>query len=150
VDRLAILNAAHPRRLQQGLRNPNQLRRLAGTTTRRSVRSPPACAGGGHRAGSAGRIARAAIINYYRAAVRQSKQAQAQLRPIAAPTLVIWGQRDRYLGSKPAEPDRDDVPNLERVERLPDASHSVHHDEAERVTQLLTDFFAPARLTQHR
>jgi epoxide hydrolase 4 len=28
VDRLAILNAAHPRRLQQGLRNPNQLRKL--------------------------------------------------------------------------------------------------------------------------
>jgi len=27
--------------------------------------------------------------------------------------------------------------------RLPDASHWVHHDEAERVTQLLIDFFAP-------
>jgi pimeloyl-ACP methyl ester carboxylesterase len=36
------------------------------------------------------------------------------------------------------------VPNLDRVERLPDASHWVHHDEAERVTQLLTGFFAPA------
>ena len=29
--------------------------------------------------------------------------------------------------------------------RLPDASHWVHHEEAERVNQLLTDFFAPAR-----
>src|SRR4030081_3560527 len=28
VDRLAILNAAHPRRLQQGLRSPHQLRKL--------------------------------------------------------------------------------------------------------------------------
>jgi epoxide hydrolase 4 len=27
VDRLAILNAAHPRRLSQGLHNPNQLRK---------------------------------------------------------------------------------------------------------------------------
>jgi epoxide hydrolase 4 len=27
VDRLAILNAAHPRRLQEGLHNPNQLRK---------------------------------------------------------------------------------------------------------------------------
>jgi epoxide hydrolase 4 len=27
VDRLAILNAAHPRRLQQGLHHPNQLRK---------------------------------------------------------------------------------------------------------------------------
>ena len=66
----------------------------------------------------------------------------AKLRPISAPTLVIWGERDCYLGSKLAEPDRDDVPNLDRVERLPDASHWVHHDEAERVNQLLIDFFA--------
>ena len=43
-----------------------------------------------------------------------------------------------------AEPDHDDVPGLDRVERLPDASHWVHHDEAERVNQLLTGFFAPA------
>jgi pimeloyl-ACP methyl ester carboxylesterase len=30
------------------------------------------------------------------------------------------------------------------VERLADASHWVHHDEAGRVNQLLIDFFAPA------
>jgi pimeloyl-ACP methyl ester carboxylesterase len=54
------------------------------------------------------------------------------------------GEGDSYLGSELAEPDRDDVPNLDRVERLPDASHWVHHDEAERVNQLLIDFFAPA------
>jgi epoxide hydrolase 4 len=64
------------------------------------------------------------MINYYRASVRQSqKEAAAKLRPISAPTLVIWGERDSYLGSDLAEPDRDDVPNLDRVERLPDASH---------------------------
>jgi pimeloyl-ACP methyl ester carboxylesterase len=57
---------------------------------------------------------------------------------------VIWGEGDSYLGSDLAEPDRDDVPNLDRVERLPDASHWVHHDEAGRVNQLLIDFFAPA------
>jgi hypothetical protein len=56
--------------------------------------------------------------------------------------VVVWGDRDSYLGSELAEPDRDDVPNLERVERLADASHWVHHDEPERVTQLLIDFFA--------
>jgi pimeloyl-ACP methyl ester carboxylesterase len=38
------------------------------------------------------------------------------------------------------------APRLDRLpyERLPDASHWVHHDEAERVNQLLSDFFAPA------
>jgi pimeloyl-ACP methyl ester carboxylesterase len=34
--------------------------------------------------------------------------------------------------------------------RLPDASHWVHHDEAERVNQLLIDFFTPALPTEHR
>ena len=75
--------------------------------------------------------AAAGMINYYRASVRQSqKEAVEKLRPISAPTLVIWGERDSYLGSDLAEPDRDDVPNLDRVERLADASHWVHHDEA--------------------
>ena len=54
------------------------------------------------------------------------------------------GEKDSYLGSDLAEPERDDVPNFDRVERLPDASHWVHHDEAERVNQLLIDFFTPA------
>jgi pimeloyl-ACP methyl ester carboxylesterase len=84
------------------------------------------------------------MVNYYRSAVRQSpKRAEAELRPVSAPTLVIWGQEDRYLGPDLAEPDHADVPHLERVERLPGASHWVHHDEAERVTRLLIDFFAP-------
>jgi hypothetical protein len=34
------------------------------------------------------------------------------------------------------------VPNLDRVERLADASHWVHHHE--RVNELLVDFFSPA------
>jgi pimeloyl-ACP methyl ester carboxylesterase len=166
VDRLAILNAAHPRKLLQGLHHPGQLRKswyffffdLPGLpesvvhadrwhffrhflrdarpayTPEEIDRYVEAWSQPGAAAG---------MINYYRASVRQ-KHAEAQIRPISAPTLVIWGQRDRYLGEELAEPDHDDVPNLDRVERLPDASHWVHHDEAERVNQLLTDFFAPA------
>jgi epoxide hydrolase 4 len=39
------------------------------------------------------------MINYYRSSVRTSpKRAEAALRPVEAPTLVIWGERDRYLG----------------------------------------------------
>ena len=82
------------------------------------------------------------MINYYRASVRQSrKEALAKLRPNSAPTLIIWGEHDSYLGSELAEPHREDVPNLDRVERRADASHCVHHDEAERVNQLLIDLF---------
>ena len=40
--------------------------------------------------------AAAGMINYYRNAARQSpKHVEAQIRPISAPTLVIWGQDDR-------------------------------------------------------
>ncbi|HXW36222.1 MAG TPA: alpha/beta hydrolase [Acidimicrobiales bacterium] len=170
VDRLAILNAAHPRRLLQGLHHPAQLRKswyffffdqpglpesvvhandwhffrhflhdaspkFTPEETNHYVEawSQPGAASG--------------MINYYRASVRQ-KHAEAQIREISAPTLVIWGQRDGYLGPELAEPDRNDVPNLDRVERLPDASHWVHHDEPERVSELLVDFFAPIGLTR--
>ncbi len=175
VERLAILNAAHPRKLSQGLHHPGQLRRSwyffffdlpelpesvvrsdnwhffrhflrdarPGAFTEQDMElyveawSQPGAASG--------------MINYYRSSVRQSpKRAEAQLRPIQAPTLVIWGEDDRYLGSELAQPDHDDVPNLDHVERLPDASHWVHHDEPERVTQLLTDFFALAAPTKIR
>jgi epoxide hydrolase 4 len=174
VDRLAILNAAHPRKLSQGLHHPGQLRKswyfffFALPELPESVvhanhwhffRNFVDDADPAYTPEELDRYVEAwsqpgaatGMINYYRSSVRTPpKRAEAALRPISAPTLVIWGQRDRYLGEELAEPDRDDVPNLDRVERLPDASHWVHHDEAERVTQLLIDFFAPAPPTEHR
>ena len=83
-----------------------------------------------------------AMINYYRAALRQSPaRAASRLPTVEARTRVIWGERDRYLEAELAEPDRHDVPNLERVVRLPEASHWVQHDEPERVSELLIQFF---------
>ena len=170
VDRLAILNAAHPRKLLQGLRTPRQLRKSWYFFFFQPPDLPERFVRARHwhffrrflrdaRPGSftpddidryveawSQPGAATGMLNYYRASVRQSpKRSAAQLRPIQAPTLVIWGQRDRYLGAELAEPDRADVPNLDRVERLPRASHWVHHDEPDRVTQLLTGFFAPAQ-----
>jgi pimeloyl-ACP methyl ester carboxylesterase len=83
------------------------------------------------------------MINYYRCSVRPPKGTKQEISPISAPTLVIWGEDDDYLGPNLAEPDRDDVPNLAGVERIPGASHWVHHDAADRVTQLLIDFYTP-------
>jgi epoxide hydrolase 4 len=166
VDRLAVLNAAHPHRLQQGLHSPSQLRKswyffffatpglpeevvqardwhffrhfLADANPPYTPEELERYVEAWSQPGAA-----AGMINYYRSSVRESsKQAKAEHPPISAPTLVIWGQRDRYLGEDLAEPDAGDVPNLDRVERLADASHWVHHDEAERVNQLLTGFFA--------
>ena len=164
VDRLVILNAAHPRKLNEGLRNLRQLlrtwyffyfqtpklperraRRRHWRFFKRFLRDarPP------HTEEEIDRYIEAwsqpgaakAMIDYYRAAVRLQPK-QDELRPVTAPTLVIWGQGDRYLGPKLAEPHHEDVPNLDRVERLPNASHWVHHDEPERVNELLVDFLA--------
>jgi epoxide hydrolase 4 len=173
VDRLAILDAAHPRKLNEGLRHPSQLRRSWYFFFFQPPRLPERLVRAGHwrffrrflrdarPAYTPDEIARyveawsrpgaaTAMLDYYRAAVRPPKGTQTTLRPISAPTLVIWGGRDRYLGPSLAEPHRDDVPNLDGVVRLPDASHWVHHDEPERVTKLLVDFFAPAVRTPER
>ena len=43
--------------------------------------------------------------HYYRSSVRTPpKKAEAAIQPIKAPTLVIWGQGDRFLGEDLAEP----------------------------------------------
>ncbi len=77
-----------------------------------------------------------------RCGTRWATSVPSRRRPSA-----IWGGSDRFLGPDLAEPHHEDVPNLDRVERLPDASHWVHHDEAERVNQLLVDFFGPASVS---
>ena len=84
-----------------------------------------------------------AAVNYYRAAVRANPLAQAQtLRRVDIPTLVIWGDQDRYLGRELAEPDRAWVPEV-RVERIPQASHWVQADAPEWVNQLMVEFLQP-------
>ncbi|NMO93072.1 alpha/beta fold hydrolase [Actinomycetospora sp. TBRC 11914] len=168
VDRLAILNAAHPRKLSQGLHHPAQLRRSWYFFFFDLPELPEAVvhANGWHffrhflrdadpafTADVADRYVAAwsrpgaatGMINYYRASVRTPpREADAAIRPIQAPTLVIWGDRDRYLGGELAEPEHDDVPHLDHVERIPDASHWVHHDAPDRVTRLLVEFSTTA------
>lgn len=167
VERLAILNAPHPRRMLHGLRRPRQLarswymlffqlpglpelamragnwwswRRLFETEARPGAFTPQDIERYVEAWSQPG--APTGMVNYYRAALRQTPgRAAARIRPVEAPTLVIWGQRDRHLGAELAEPERADVPNLERVVRLPEASHWVHQDEPERVSELLVDFF---------
>ena len=165
VDRLAILNAAHPRKLNEGLRHPSQLRRswyffyfqLPDLPEHhaqaddweffqdflRDAQPPytPEEIEALHR----GVVAARCGDRDDQLLPLRGAPLGGEIRPITAPTLVIWGEKDRYLGPDLAEPHHEDVPNLDRVERLPDASHWVHHDEAERVTQLLGDFFATAR-----
>jgi pimeloyl-ACP methyl ester carboxylesterase len=169
VERLAILNLPHPRQLLHGLQRPRQLLMSWYMFFFQLPWLPERVARARRwayfRAGWLGTAARAdaftatdieryieawsrpgaatATINYYRALIRQwPRRAEARIGPVSAPTLVIFGERDRYLSKELAEPDRADVPNLERVMMLPEASHWVHHDEPERVNELLIEFLS--------
>ena len=73
--------------------------------------------------------------------VRHARANLRSVRRIDAPVLVIWGERDRYLGRELADPPRAWVPNV-RIERLPNASHWVQQDEPARVNELLIEFLA--------
>jgi epoxide hydrolase 4 len=166
VERLVVLNAPHPIRFLKGLGSPRQLRRswymlafqlpwlperLVAARDfqglRRALRRQPARPGAftaqdidRYVAAAAQPGALRAAINYYRAALRTNPLAQVHsLRRVDTPTLIIWGDQDRYLGRELAEPDRELVPNV-RVERIADASHWVQADAPERVNQLMVDF----------
>jgi epoxide hydrolase 4 len=167
ITRLAILNMPHPQRMLEGLRTTQQLRkswyilgfqlpwlpeRLLRQRRFAALRGPlehDARAGAFSPADIDRYVeawsqpgALSAMLGYYRATIRARLGRESeQLAPVTAPTLVIWGERDRHLGAELAEPHAADVPNLERVVRIPTASHWVAHDEPELVSQLLIEFF---------
>jgi pimeloyl-ACP methyl ester carboxylesterase len=165
---MIILNAAHPRKLAEGLHHPGQLRKswyffffdlpklpesVVHANNWHFFRNFLEDANPAYTSEEMQRYVEAwsqpgaatAMINYYRSSVRTPpKKAAAAIAPIKAATLVIWGQDDRFLGEDLAEPDHDDVPNLVGVERIANASHWVHHDASERVNQLLIEQFTPA------
>jgi pimeloyl-ACP methyl ester carboxylesterase len=169
VRRLAILNVPHTARMLEGFRTLKQLRKswymfffqipklpeyLIGrenfSFAKRSLRSDSKDAFSDedlerYVEAWAQPGALTGMINYYRAALRRSpRKALAQMRPIEAPTMVIWGMLDRHLGSELAEPAPEWVPNV-RMERIPEATHWVQHDAPERVNELLIDFMGEDR-----
>ncbi len=88
-------------------------------------------------------------LNYYRAsplypATADDPGANAvQLNPadfiVRVPTLVVWGMRDTALLPGNLDGLHACVPDL-RIERLPEASHWVMHEEPERLNHLIREF----------
>src|ERR687889_1292672 len=168
VGRLAILNVPHPARFLGGLLSPMQLLRSSYVFFFQIPRFPEEVVRAGDfallrsvfRRDPVGpgaltaedieryieAIARpgalTASLNYYRALLRHSGETRALLQRVEAPVLVIWGERDRFLSRKLAEPPRLWVPNLLGVKRLPDASHWVAEDRPLEVNTLLLDFLS--------
>jgi pimeloyl-ACP methyl ester carboxylesterase len=86
-----------------------------------------------------------ASLNYYRAARRYFRATFGHIRPVEAPTLLLWGERDPYLGVWFTEGLERWVSSI-RVERWSDSSHWVQNDVPQRVNERLIEFLrAPAR-----
>lgn len=163
VERLAILNAPHPVAFVRQLRTLDQLWRswylfffqlpwlpewwlhrqqatLFERLFRRDLRRADACTDTDlkayQQAFTQPGVWRSAV-NYYRALFRYPPR--RCFRPVSAPTLLIWGERDRYLGVRLTEGLQAWVRHL-HIERLPHAGHWAQYDDPERVNALLTSF----------
>ncbi len=78
------------------------------------------------------------MIHWYRAALRAQLRMPKHSR-VPVPTLLIWGTKDRFLGEEMAEPSLA-LCDHGRLELIPEATHWVQHEEAERVNGLLVEF----------
>ncbi len=163
VNRLVILNVPHPIVMQKHLRGLKQMRKswymfyfqlpwlpergfLKGNC-RRALRGIQKTARQGtfsdadmEHYGEAWQQpgAMTGMINWYRAAFRVKPSRVDSVR-VQAPTLIIWGVQDQFLGEEMAQPSVEYC-NDGRLERIEDATHWVQHDEPERVNHLLLDF----------
>jgi pimeloyl-ACP methyl ester carboxylesterase len=95
-----------------------------------------------HRANALVPGAMTAMINYYRANVLAVGGApRAAQTPIAAPTLMIWGDRDPYLGEG-LLPGHAKVATSLTVRQLPGVSHWVQQEASGEVNAILADWLS--------
>ena len=161
AEAFVILNCPHPAAMNAELfRNPKQLARSAYIlffqlpalpewvlTRRRAATVAGALDRAGFPRDEVERYreallqpgAASAALAYYRAAFRRPLEPRraARAHPIAAPTLVLWGVRDRLLGEELIRPDRLQpwfAPgNTPDVRRLAEAGHFVQNEAPARV-----------------
>lgn len=164
LDRLVILNGPHPTRMLEGLRRPSQMvkswymfvfllpklaevllplddyalltKAFINDPIRRGAYTEADLAIYREAWSQPGAIT--SMVNYYRAMPYPSLR--MEVTPIHAPTLVLWGDRDAYLGPDLAVPPEKLVPNA-RVEHVADASHWIQHDQPELVSARIVSFF---------
>jgi pimeloyl-ACP methyl ester carboxylesterase len=86
-------------------------------------------------------------LNYYRAAhlgsftgeSDDSLSADPALFTVVVPTLVIWGEKDKWLLTENLEGLERYVPNL-TIKRIPDGSHWVIHEKPGLVNSYIREF----------
>jgi pimeloyl-ACP methyl ester carboxylesterase len=83
------------------------------------------------------------MLNWYRAAVRFPADTQSAPR-IQAPTLLLWGVQDAFLGQEMAQPSID-LCEHGRLELLEAATHWLQHEESDKVNGIIQTFLSGAR-----
>jgi pimeloyl-ACP methyl ester carboxylesterase len=163
VERLAVLNGPHPERLLQSLREPAQLAKLwymfffqipwlpeevlamddYGILAR-SIRDEPTRPNAvlpaelaRYREAWSQPGALTATVNWYRGMFRPGTN--VEMKPVDAPTLVLWGTADPHLPATLATPTPRWVPNA-RVTWIEGASHWVQVDAPDKVNAELLAF----------
>jgi pimeloyl-ACP methyl ester carboxylesterase len=171
VKKLIILNAPHPQRYLEALKTPGQLlrswyvlffqlpwlpelmiRSFGFAGLRQRLLNEPVHADAFdevtvkvYQRALAQPGALTAALNYYRAGFRSLVRGlRPNIQPIEMPTLVIWGEQDRYLGADLLEGLEPWVKDL-TVERFADASHWVQAEVPERVNERMLQFLRPPR-----
>ena len=165
VRRLVILNAPHPATFQRALYSPSQWLRsayvgffqLEGIAEEALARDDYALIRRTFRAADRERawltdadiqryvdaIARpgalTAALSYYRQVVRRGPGIVGPARVITAPTLVLWGELDPYLGVESLDGLERWVDDL-RIQRFSTAGHWLNQQEPARVNEALLEF----------
>lgn len=85
-----------------------------------------------------------AALSYYRQLVRRGPAAIGVTRVISAPTLVLWGEQDPYLGVELLAGLDQWIRDL-RIVRLPDAGHWLNQQQPKRVNAEMIDFLTEER-----
>jgi pimeloyl-ACP methyl ester carboxylesterase len=178
VEKLVVLNCPHPALLgRELLRNPAQLKRstymfffqLPVLPERLLSRNNGAAIAKALKGGSYIRSvwtkdelkpyrdafstpeAVGSALGYYRAAFRSSPRLfkESKHRPIGAPTAIIWGTEDRFLGTELI--DREKLApyfaqgNEPHIQLLEGVGHFVQHEAPDRVNEALVSFLGPAQ-----
>ena len=167
VERLAILNCPHPLVMRKELRtNPAQRKRMSyiflfqlpflperwvarhdflqlrkglkGTARKGNFSAEQMAR---YRAAWSQPGAVRGMLQWYRAAFRAppAHVPSARIRP---PTLLLWGEKDRFLGRELVDPTLATCDHAE-LETFPEATHWVQHEEAAAVNARLLRYFRP-------
>ena len=78
------------------------------------------------------------MINWYRSML-QKPPVQLESPRIMVPTLLIWGVKDNFLRREMAQPSID-LCDDGRLVFIEEASHWLHHEEPDRVNELIGSF----------